>query len=84
MKIRHLCCFHPILVTWFLVVFGDEVTKYYVIICLFFILYTHLALLSKKVNKLLRNNLVTSSQKQPKTKLPKWDENLKNKDFTKI
>ena len=21
------CCFHPILVTWFLVVFGDEVTK---------------------------------------------------------
>ena len=22
-----LCCFHPILVTWFLVVFGDGVTK---------------------------------------------------------
>ena len=22
-----LCCFHPILVTWFLVIFGDEVTK---------------------------------------------------------
>ena len=23
----YLCCFHPILVTWFLVIFGNEVTK---------------------------------------------------------
>ena len=35
-----------------------------------------LALLSKKVNKLLCNILVTRCQKQPKTKLRKWDEKL--------
>ena len=27
----HKCCFHPILVTWFLVVFGDEVAKIFFI-----------------------------------------------------
>ena len=38
--------------------------------------FAHLALLSKKVNKLLRNILVTLLPKTPKTYLPKWDETL--------
>ena len=41
-----------------------------------------LALLSKKVNKLLCNILVTSLPKKSKTKLPKWDENLKKHNQT--
>ena len=47
-----------------------------------FFRFACLALLSKKVNNLLHNNLVTSSPKQPKTKLPKWDEKLKRRKIT--
>ena len=43
--------------------------------------FASLALLSKKVNKLLCNILVTRCQKQPKTKLRKWDEKLTRLNF---
>ena len=71
------CCFHPILVAWFLVVFGDEVTK---ILCnSLFIFYFVLPVLpckwktSYRKSRNLFSFLVTLSTK---TKNEKWDEKL--------
>ena len=62
MYLNYTCkyCFHPILVNWFLVVFGDEVTK--ILSCPFC-----LANLKHRTE-----NHTTKVTKKPKTKLPKY------------
>ena len=61
-------CFHPILVTWFLVVFGDEVMKI-LRNSLFFITSWPSCLANGKHRT---ENHATNVIKKPKTMLPKY------------
>ena len=62
------CCFYPILVTWFLVVFGDAVTKI-LRNSLFFISSCPSCLANGKHHT---ENHATKVTKLPKTMLPKY------------
>ena len=64
-----LWAFHPILVTWFLVVFGDEVTK-----ILRNSLFTFLLSKARQAKQKfkVKKNHATKMTKKPKTKLPKF------------
>ena len=61
-----LWAFHPILVTWFLAVFGDEVTK---ILCLFFFYFFYRG---RQIKIQSKENQTTKRTKKQKTKLPKF------------
>ena len=63
------CCFHPILVTWFLVVFGKKVTK--LLRNSFFVFHFVLPVLPCKQNTSYKKH-ETKVTKKPKTKLSKY------------
>ena len=66
----NLCCFHPILVTWFLVVFNDEVTN---ISCnSSFMFHFVLPVLPCKWKTSYRKSRNSKVTKKPKMKLPKY------------
>ena len=56
-------CFHPIWVTWFLVVLSMMLRKYYVIICLFLILFCPSCLANRKHRTENQATKVTKNQK---------------------
>ena len=62
--LSYIWALHPILLTLFLVVFGNEVTKIFVIVCSFFIPLAHFAL--QKAN-------IVQKIMQPKCRKPKND-----------
>ena len=63
------CCFHPILVTCFWLFLVTKLRKYYVKVCLFFILSCPSCLANGKHHT---ENHATKVTKKPKTKLPKY------------
>ena len=62
--------FHPILLTWFLVVFGDEVMK--IVRNSLFIFHFVLPVLPRGNGKHHTENYATEVTKNPKRKLPKY------------
>ena len=61
----NICCFHPILVTWVLVVFGNEATKMNSLFIFYFVLPV---LPGKQKTEITQLKVM----KLPKTKLPKY------------
>jgi hypothetical protein len=69
LKIINQCCFHTILVTWFLVVLGTKLQKYLRDSLLYFISSCPPCLASGKPHT---ENHATNVTRKPKTKLPKY------------